>query len=172
MIRKTAAAALLACALPAHAVDGISYETGGGDGMQMWRLGAQWNWEKKWFAGRRWNIVAFWDFTAGVWDSPENTVTDLGVTPTFRLQQREFSPIAPYMDAAIGFHILSKVRVSSRKYLGTNFQFGDHLGVGVRFGQGWRYDIGLRLQHLSNGGLSKANPGVNFVQLRLAYHFP
>ena len=48
----------------------------------------------------------------------------------------------------------------------TRFQFGDHLGVGVRRGQ---YDIGLRLQHLSNAGLRNPNPGVNFLQLHLAY---
>ena len=171
MIRKAALAAVLACALPAHAVDGISYEMGRGDDTHMWRLGAQWDWDRKWFAERRWNIVAYWDFTVGVWDSPQNTVTDFGVTPTFRLQQREFTRIAPYMDAAIGFHMLSDVRVSDRKILGTNFQFGDHLGLGVRFGQRWRYDVALRLQHLSNGGLSKSNPGINYVQLRLAYHF-
>ena len=171
MIRKAALAAVLACALPAQAVDGISYEMGRGDDTHMWRLGAQWDWDRKWFAERRWNIVAYWDFTVGVWDSPQNTVTDFGVTPTFRLQQREFTRIAPYMDAAIGFHMLSDVRVSDRKVLGTNFQFGDHLGLGVRFGQRWRYDVALRLQHLSNGGLSKSNPGINYVQLRLAYHF-
>lgn len=172
MIRKAALAALLACAFPAHAVDGVSLETGRGDGTYMWRLGAQWDWDRKWFAERRWNIVAYWDFTAGAWDSPQNTVTDLGVTPTFRLQQRDFSPLAPYLEGAIGFHMLSDVRVSDRKILGTNFQFGDHLGAGIRFGEGHRYDLGLRLQHLSNGGLSKVNPGINYVQIRLAYHFP
>lgn len=169
MIRKTAAAALLACALPAHALDGISYETGRGDGTQMWRLGAQWNWDKKWFAGRRWNIVAYWDFTVGAWDGPQNALNDLGLTPTFRLQQRDFSPVAPYAEAAIGFHLLSELRVSSAKIFGTNFQFGDHIGVGVRFGTRRRYDAGLRLQHLSNGGLGRPNPGINFLQLRLAY---
>jgi hypothetical protein len=29
----------------------------------------------------------------------------------------------------------------------------------------------VRLQHLSNGGIERPNPGINFVQLRLAYRF-
>ena len=39
--------------------------------------------------------------------------------------------------------------------------------------QAWdqRYDASVRFQHLSNGGLVQPNPGINFVQLRLAYHF-
>jgi hypothetical protein len=30
--------------------------------------------------------------------------------------------------------------------------------------------MSLRLQHLSNGGITSPNPGINFLQLRLAYH--
>jgi lipid A 3-O-deacylase len=40
----------------------------------------------------------------------------------------------------------------------------------MRFGPRDRYDVGLRLQHLSNGGIRKPNPGIDFVQLRLQYH--
>lgn len=171
MIRKAAFAAALLCALPAHAADGISYEMGRGEGTEMWRLGAQWSWDKKWFAQRRWNIVAYWDVSAGVWDNRQNTLTDLGLTPTFRIQQRDFTGLAPYLEAAIGFHLLSEVRVSAKKIFSTNFQYGDHFGAGLRFGHRRRYDVSLRLQHLSNGSIRRPNPGINFAQLRLAYHF-
>ena len=40
-----------------------------------------------------------------------------------------------------------------------------------KFGERYRYDLSLRLQHLSNGGLAHPNPGINFLQMRLAYHF-
>jgi lipid A 3-O-deacylase len=32
-----------------------------------------------------------------------------------------------------------------------------------------RYDVSLRVQHLSNGGLRDPNPGINFVLVRLQY---
>jgi hypothetical protein len=173
MIRKTAAAAAAALAVagPAHAVDGVSFELGRGDGADLWRAGVQWRWDKKWFAERRWNLVAYWDLSAGVWEHRDNSLNDIALTPTFRLQPREFSAVAPYLEGAIGFHFLSEVRVGGGKVFSTKFQFGDHIGAGVRFGGRHRWDLGVRLQHLSNGRLREPNPGINFVQLRLAYHF-
>ena len=54
---------------------------------------------------------------------------------------------------------------------GSSFQFGDHIGAGVRFGDKGRYDVGYRYQHLSNAGIKEPNQGINFHQLRLQYHF-
>ena len=79
--------------------------------------------------------------------------------------------MVPYVEAAIGFHLLSDQRVNFRRRFSTSFQYGDHLGVGARFGGRQRWDASFRLQHLSNGGLARPNPGINFVQLRLQYHF-
>lgn len=172
MIRKTAVAAALAFAITAHGADSISYETGHGESTDLLRLGAQWKWDKVFFAERRWNIVPYWDFTVGVWDPDRaKMLADLGLTPTFRLQQATLTGLAPYFEAAIGFHLLSEVHVSQSKVFSTNFQYGDHIGAGVRFGGHRRYDVSLRLQHLSNGSIRRPNPGINFAQLRLAYHF-
>ena len=41
------------------------------------------------------------------------------------------------------------------------------IGQAPSFGS---YDLGLRFQHLSNGGLRNPNPGINLVILRLQYH--
>src|SRR5437762_2379563 len=113
MIRKTVLAAALAFAIPAHAVDSMSFEIGrGSEDTYLWRVGLQ-KWYRPWFVERPWTLRAF----------------------------------------------------------STNFQYGDHIGVGARFGERYRYDLSLRLQHLSNGGLAHPNPGINFLQMRLAYHF-
>ncbi|HYL90521.1 MAG TPA: acyloxyacyl hydrolase, partial [Burkholderiales bacterium] len=32
-----------------------------------------------------------------------------------------------------------------------------------------RYDVSMRLQHLSNAGIKNPNPGVNFLQVRFQY---
>lgn len=75
----------------------------------------------------------------------------------------------PYVEAAIGFHILSDLRISRRRSFSTSFQYGDHVGAGLIRGS---HDFGLRLQHLSNGGIARPNPGINFLVLRYQYHFP
>jgi hypothetical protein len=49
----------------------------------------------------------------------------------------------------------------------TRFQFGDHVGIGYRFET---YDLSLRLQQLSSGGIASPNPGINFLALRVHYH--
>jgi lipid A 3-O-deacylase len=98
-------------------------------------------------------------------------VWDIGITPVFRLERAARTAAVPYVEAAVGFHLLSDLRVNFRRNFSTHFQFGDHVGAGVRFGPEQRYDASVRFQHLSNGGLARPNPGINFLQLRLAYRF-
>jgi lipid A 3-O-deacylase len=81
------------------------------------------------------------------------------------------SSISPYVEGAIGFHLISPVRLEESRGFSTAFQFGDHIGAGARFGEHGRYDLGLRFQHLSNAGIKKPNNGINFTQLRFQVHF-
>jgi hypothetical protein len=170
-----AAAAMLA-AQPAAAVDGISLEAGTGDETDMARVGVQWKWRSRWFATGNWHLGGYWDLQAGYWKGHSGaggntSLIDLGLTPVFRVQQTSLSPVSPYVEAAIGFHYLSRKRIHAGKTFSTNFQFGDHVGAGIRFGERARYDLGVRVQHLSNGGIKHPNPGINFAQLRFQYHF-
>ena len=183
MIRKTALAAVLALGPVSNAcaVDGVSFEAGvGNEDTRIWRAGLQWKWQRRWFADRAWTLGAYWDLQAGRWRGPlrrgqldagNQEVWDIGITPVFRLERAERSALVPYAEAAIGFHMLSDLRINFHRSFSTHFQYGDHLGVGARFGGRHRWDAGFRLQHLSNGGIAKPNPGINFLQLRVAYHF-
>jgi hypothetical protein len=65
---------------------------------------------------------------------------------------------------------LSHTQIGDKR-LSTAFQFGDHLGFGYRFGARSAFDLGYRYQHLSNGSIKRPNPGINFHQVRLQYHF-
>lgn len=173
-------AAMLLVPASAHAVDGISLELGSSDStnasVDMGRVGLQWNWSKRWALGSNWHIGGYWDVTFGHWsnDSPQRTnssVTDFGITPVFRLQQTNASGASPYLEAAVGFHLLSDTSVSQQRKFSTMFQFGDHVGVGLRFGHKQAFDLGYRYQHLSNAGIKKPNQGINFHQVRLQYSF-
>ena len=162
-MRALAAALLLCFAGTAHAsFDSFSLELGGGeDETQILRAGLQWKWNKRWLERGAWHLGAYWDVQLGHWKNGlENG--DFSVTPVFRYQ-RSGGGWQPYFEGAIGFHLLTNLEVSSRRKFSTSFQFGDHLGVGVQDG---RNDWSLRLQHLSNGGISRPNPGINFLILR------
>ena len=77
----------------------------------------------------------------------------------------------PYVELGIGAHYLTNETITQRRQFSTNFQFGDHIGAGVQFGEHDAFDIAYRLQHLSNAGIDHPNPGINFHQVRLQYHF-
>jgi hypothetical protein len=150
-------------AISAHAVDSVSAELGAGSRkVSLWRVGAQWHQYPEWLAGSHWNL--YWDAALGSWHSDTGTVHDFGLTPVFR---HSIAPRGAYFEAGIGGHVLSDSHVSSDLGFSTRFQFGDHLGIGYRLG---RYDLAVRFQHLSNGGMRNPNPGINFLQLRFQYH--
>ena len=120
--------------------------------LNLVRGGVQWQSSHRWL---------YWDLSFGGWTGGHGPVYDLGFTPVARWGR------SPYLEGGVGAHVLSDLDVGTGHDLSTRFQFGDHLGVGMRFGN---YDLGLRLQHLSNGGIRNPNPGINFVELRLQYH--
>jgi hypothetical protein len=45
------------------------------------------------------------------------------------------------------------------------------VAAGVSFGDQLQWDVAARLQHFSNAGINNPNPGINFFQLRVDYHF-
>jgi lipid A 3-O-deacylase len=162
---------LLVCSSPARAVDGLSIEGGIGQGKtSVVRVGATWNWDKKWFAQNRWQLGGYWEVQAGGWDnrSGVGALLDLSVTPVFRLAAAD-SPW--YFEGAIGFHWLSDYPSRGGPGFSSKFQFGDHVGAGMRYGARKEHDIGLRVQHLSNGGIKNPNPGINLLLVRYQYHY-
>ena len=173
---------VLACLTsPALAVDSVSIEVGNSFNSDdadtdMARVGVQWNWDKRWELSENWFIGGYWDLSLGYWHTSDrrddHNVVDVGFTPTFRLQRTsEVSGVVPYAEFAIGAHYLSDKDITDGDRLSTNFQFGDHVGFGLLFGEQSRYDLSYRVQHLSNGGIDHPNPGINFNQLRFQVHF-
>ena len=147
------------------AVDGVSAEAGAGQhGVWMWRLGAQWDWRVQKLEPTHWQV--HWDVALGQWKSDTGTMHELSVTPVLRWAPGERGW---YAEGGIGMHVLSDSHVTSDIDFSTRFQFGDHLGAGYRWDGG--YDLALRLQHISNGGMRNPNPGMNFVAVRLIRWF-
>jgi lipid A 3-O-deacylase len=164
---------LWALAAPSHAIDGVSVEGGRGDGTDMFRVGVQWDWNKRWMQGQQWHLGGYWDLAAGYWHRSSlpgfnEDLFDVGLTPVFRIQRNDLR--GPYLEAGIGFHFLSRTSLGDKRF-STSFQFGDHIGAGLRFGAKGQYDFGYRFQHLSNAGIKRPNNGINFHQVRFQYHY-
>lgn len=173
-------AVVVAFPAAASAVDGVSFEYGQSNSsnadVKLYRVGLQWDWQKKWLDTGSWHLGGYWDLNLGLWDNnsaakTNSSITDVGLTPVFRFQQNNAAGLSPYAEVGIGLHLLSATSVSPERKFGSSFQFGDHLGAGLRFGDKGRYDLGYRYQHLSNGGIKDPNQGISFHQLRLQYRF-
>jgi len=65
--------------------------------------------------------------------------------------------------------VLSKTYNSNDDGLSTAFQFGDHIAVGYVFDNKW--EVALKAQHYSNGGIKKPNSGVDVIMLKAAYRY-
>ncbi len=160
----------------AYAGYGAAIEYGNGDATDMARIAVTRDFEKQWFSDGDWLVTGFWEASIGSWQGDSSAggnrnITDIGLTPVFRFQQKHPSSWAPYLEGAIGFHLISPTQINATRQFGSAFQFGDHVGFGVRFGERQQFDLGYRFQHLSNGGIKQPNNGINFNQIRFGYHF-
>lgn len=180
-MRFTLLPALLAAllALPtlatAASIDGASFEAGSGSKVDMVRFGVQSNWERRWFQSNGTHLAAYWDATLQQWRGTQyrgnpgqrQHITSIGITPVFRLRADDGK--GWYVEGGIGAHLMSEVYNNASNELSTAFQFGDHIGAGYVFNNGW--EAALKLQHFSNGGIKRPNDGVNFVVLKVARSF-
>lgn len=119
-------------------------------------------------------VQGYWDLSLSRWDARGPSggfgTTVLGITPSFR-----FVPDAGrsrwFFDTGVGATLASRRYVTTDKAFSTRANFATHLGVGLALGERRQHEWQLRLEHVSNAGLKKPNPGENFLQLRYALHF-
>lgn len=156
-------------------VDSASLEYGTTSKARIVRLGVQSQWEKQWFVSNGTHLSGYWDLSLAQWrgtahrgiPGERQDITNLGFTPVLRFQAD--SKLGWYAEGGIGLNVLSKRYNNDGSELSTHFQFGDHAGVGYVFANRW--DVGMKIQHFSNGGYKKPNGGVNFLILKAARPF-
>jgi lipid A 3-O-deacylase len=133
-----------------------------------------WQWQRPLAGGV---ATGYWEVSFGRWNSELDEggrgsawVTQLGLTPVLRWRPQSWSE-AWFVEAGIGANMLLPVYRSRDKRFSTTFNFGDHVGIGKRFGESGKHELSLRIQHFSNAGIKHPNPGENFLQLRYAWRY-
>ena len=76
-----------------------------------------------------------------------------------------------FVEAGLGAYYFSERMLNQDDGVGTGLEFGSLVGFGTIVGTNRNVEIGYRLLHFSNAGMSNFNPGVNFHQVRLGYRF-
>jgi hypothetical protein len=100
---------------------------------------------------------------ASIWRVPDIRGTtrrvDLNATAVWRSEK----PWG-YAEAGFGGYLLSKTINNDENRLPSAFEFGSHLGVGLRVAK--NHALGIALQHLSNAGIKQPNGGIDLVLLQ------
>jgi lipid A 3-O-deacylase len=141
---------------------------------RIYRSGISMKWKEEVIGKSPWCMHFSMEAAIGQWNTfttgNENfKLIEYMFTPVVRVQERFPSSISFFIEAAVGLHLLSNAFVRGPRKFGSAFQFGDHAGIGIRFGKDQKYELSYRIQHLSNAGISKPNEGMNFSEIYFAY---
>lgn len=160
-------AALGLSSLSAQAVDFTVAVGQSGDSNMVYRLGAQWNWDRSWMQSDVGRLTGYWDAGYSYWEGDETSSNhSLSFTPVF-VYEFAGETVKPYIEAGIGVAFFENTELEDND-LGSSFQFEDRLGVGLRFsGQ----EVGIRAVHYSNAGIEEPNDGVEAYTLHYRTSF-
>jgi lipid A 3-O-deacylase len=118
----------------------------------------------KWRSERGWILAAFIEINAGFVRSEQNAFIG-SIGPGFFIH-------TPFKGVVIAAGIyptyIGRSRFGTEDF-GESFQFTSEIGFNLNFCRNWT--MGYRYQHMSNGGISNENPGLNTHMLELGYRF-
>lgn len=144
-----------------------------GDRESVRKLGllAGWQRPQPLWQGRHWQVTLRHEMELATWQAPRaRRIVEWGYSPVFVLERPGGRGV--FLEGAIGVRLLSHTRLSATRSMSTAFHFSDMLGLGLRWGDhGGRSTLGVRLQHLSNLGIKRPNPGINFLQVYYRHRF-
>ena len=135
--------------------------------------GLRWDWARQWrlgpgrLTGSNEGSVSAWSFRddggrSAAW------LGQFGVIPVLRYRPSDGS--SPwFVEGGVGVTLTTTLYQTQHKRFSTHFNFGDHVAAGRNFGPGRSHELALRIEHYSNAGIKRPNPGENFIQLRYAY---
>jgi len=162
---------------PAYAVDSVHVAIGDGEEHlpgntpgRMAQIALRWDWDKRWQATETWWADGFWEGELSHFEDGTQNLQAAGLAAVLRLGSAGKRPVHPYMEAGFGLQLITSTHFGPTE-LSTDFQFGSHLGFGLRLGTEARHELGYRLWHLSNAGLKNPNPGLNFHVLYFGIRF-
>ena len=103
---------------------------------------------------------------ASVWQVPDIRGTtrrfDVNATSIWRNEK----PWG-YWEAGFGGYLLSKTINNEDTRMPSAFEFGSHLGVGLRLAR--HHTVGVGFQHLSNAGIKQPNGGIDLLFVQYSF---
>ena len=172
MLRALIAAALAGAPVGAAAEVVPFLHAQQGYGVTVWGVGARIGPERTLWKGGAWRIDHDFNVRLSRWLSHREqrrafALWEVGAWNTLRFLAPR-PDYTPFAEAGLAMHLLTHTRIGDRA-LGTAFQFGQHVALGVRFGPGQAYTIAARMEHVSNADIKKPNDGVSMAGFEFRY---
>ncbi len=104
--------------------------------------------------------IAYWRGTER--PSAHESLWEGSVTPTLMWMGPSVGSATFFTELGVGVSGLSKTRLNRDRQFATTFQFNEHLGVGLAFGEKRKYEIAGYVRHVSNGSIKQQNDGETF----------
>lgn len=111
--------------------------------------------------------INFWEYGE---DNQHDVNHLLAMSPILRYPLMRGQWLDLYLEAGIGFALLDDSQFAG-KDVSSHCQFEDRLGFAFKFGRERKQTVSITYLHYSNAGLSKPNPGLDFVNLAYSYRF-
>lgn len=103
--------------------------------------------------------ASYSEFVVGLISSSSESRAFVSIGPVWR---RSNAGRSAFFEFRISPTLINGSSFSGRD-LGGNFHFISSAAIGVKFGQHDSLSMSLRIQHMSNGGLSSTNPGIDMI---------
>ena len=110
------------------------------------------------------------EYSSGELSNGEDRSFFVSVGPSWRFNKRVVRNKLAYIEFGISPTWISNSDFANES-LGGNAFFTSNVQLGMRFGNHRDLSLSVRVQHISNGGLSSDNPGTDMVGIELSYLF-
>ncbi|UVK85535.1 acyloxyacyl hydrolase [Pseudomonas sichuanensis] len=131
-------------------------------GDMTYRLGASFDWDKRWLESSAGHLTGYWDAAYTYWEGGGYSgAHSLSFSPVFVYEFSGFT-YTPFIEAGIGLAAFSKTEVGDQR-LGSAVNFEDRIGFGLKLPADQK--IGIRAMHYSNAGIKQPNDGIESYSL-------
>lgn len=104
--------------------------------------------------------VAYWRGTER--PSDHESLWEVSATPTLMWMGPAVGAATLFTELGVGVSGISETRLNRDRQFATTFQFNEHLGVGLAFGEKRKYEVAAYVRHVSNGSIKQQNDGDTF----------
>lgn len=162
---------LFSCGSAAAETPGYGISLGYGDAnsnINVYRVGLQKDFKKKWFVSEIGYLSGYFELSYSYWEDSDDSLNVFALSPVFAyFFGDQTSDFRPYIEAGIGGSYIDETVLGTRDF-GSNFQFEDRIGVGLKYRS---IDLNFRYMHYSNASLESPNKGIDIFMATAALHF-